>query len=265
MPHGPTILAADGSTYDRAGHRRGLIRLLFQMSAYYAVFGTIFVLTLLMFPKLAYLFPIGGIEEFSANVGAEVSEFNDILTGEIPPTEATQAGGLSNSGPWLMEAVTLFLAMLSTFLLMLPVSWVYKKIHEGDEYDHSIDETTLILPAIFAGIITVVQHSLTLAFALAGIMAGVRFRRALNDTFDGVGLAAGASSIEIAIVITVFFNYTTVLVCIFGDGLESKYEAQRESAKQLEKRRKRELEEEKARRKEEEAEAKALESARNEA
>lgn len=118
---------------------------------------------------------------------------------------------------------------------MLPVSWVYKSIHTDSIYDHSIDTTTLVLPAVVAGIVTVVQHSLALAFSLAGIVAGVRFRRALSDTFDtlfilvsiGVGISAGIKSIEIAIVITVFFNYAAASVCAFGDGLESQHVVQR--------------------------------------
>ena len=98
---------------------------------------------------------------------------------------------------------------------------------------------------------TVVQHSLALAFSLAGIVAGVRFRRALSDTFDtlfilssiGVGIAAGIKSIEIAVVLTVFFNYAAGAVCAFGDGLESQHVVQREirrkqakAAKEAEKR-----------------------------
>jgi hypothetical protein len=91
------------------------------------------------------------------------------------------------------------------------------------------------LPAVVAGIVTIVQHSLALAFSLAGIVAGVRFRRALSDTFDtlfilssiGVGIAAGVKSIEIAVVLTVFFNYASILVCAFGDGLESQHVVQR--------------------------------------
>jgi uncharacterized membrane protein YhiD involved in acid resistance len=60
----------------------------------------------------------------------------------------------------------------------------------------------------------------------------VRFRRALSDTFDtlfilasiGVGISAGVKSIEIAVVLTVFFNYASIGVCAFGDGLESQHE-----------------------------------------
>jgi len=133
--------------------------------------------------------------------------------------------------------------MFSTLLLMLPVSWVYRSIHMNSVYDHSIDPTTLVLPAVVAGIVTVVQHSLALAFSLAGIVAGVRFRRALSDTFDtlfilasiGVGIAAGINSIEIAVILTVFFNYAAVLVCAFGDGLESQHAVHQKILRRYEK------------------------------
>ena len=130
--------------------------------------------------------------------------------------------------------------MISALVLMIPVSWVYKSIHDQSLYDHSLDETTLVLPAVVAGIVTVVQHSLALAFSLAGIVAGVQFRRALSDTFDtlfifvaiGVGIAAGIKSVEIAVVLTVFFNYASVGVCVFGDGLESQHLAREKRLRQ---------------------------------
>ena len=105
--------------------------------------------------------------------------------------------------------------MTATLLLMLPVSWLYKGIHSEGEHDQSLDETTLILPAVVAGIVMVVQHSLALAFSLAGIVAGVQFRRALSDTFDtlfifvaiAVGIAAGIKALDIAFVLTLFFAF----------------------------------------------------------
>jgi hypothetical protein len=178
---------------------------------------------------------VGEISDFSSSsiydleealLSADDEQIEDIVS------EDTRAR-LARGPAWLLESMSLIYAMTSTLLLMLPVSWVYRAIHDGSVYDHSIDTTTLVLPAVVAGIVTVVQHSLALAFSLAGIVAGVRFRRALNDTFDtlfilasiGVGISAGVKSIEIAVVITVFFNYASLGVCAFGDGLESQYEA----------------------------------------
>src|SRR6202007_2628331 len=92
-------------------------------------------------------------------------------------------------------------------------------------------------------IVFIVQHSLALAFSLAGIVAGVQFRRALQDTFDalfilvaiGAGIAAGAHALEIAAVLTIFFAYTTLYVHYFGDGLESDFQARRKAEKKLRK------------------------------
>ena len=79
--------------------------------------------------------------------------------------------------------------------------------------------TVLLLPVVVAGIVIIVQNSLALAFSLAGIVAAVRFRLTLDDSLDaififlaiGAGLAAGISALEIAAVVTIFFNYIMLL------------------------------------------------------
>lgn len=116
---------------------------------------------------------------------------------------------------------------------MLPVSWVHKGIHKINSHDHSLDETMLVLPGIVAAILLVVQHSLALAFSLAGIVASVQFRRALRDTYDalfilvanGNGLAVGVQAQEVAAVLTVFFSYAALYVYYLGEGLESHHAA----------------------------------------
>ena len=116
---------------------------------------------------------------------------------------------------------------------------MHKDIHRASAHDHSLDETVLILPGIVAALVLVVQHSLALAFSLAGIVAGVQFRRALQDTFDalfilvaiGTGIAAGVRALEIAAVLTVFFTYSTLYVHYFGDGLESDFLARKKTEK----------------------------------
>jgi len=219
-----------------AEHRKLLLRMMLKITIYYAILGSALALAASLAPGFADQLPLGGVGEIGdfgsssiydleeALLSADDEEIEDIVT------ESSRAR-LARGPAWLHEALSLIYAMTSTLLLMLPVSWVYRAIHDGSVYDHSIDTTALVLPAIVAGIVTVVQHSLALAFSLAGIVAGVRFRRALSDTFDtlfilasiGVGIAAGVKSIEIAVVITVFFNYASIGVCAFGDGLESQH------------------------------------------
>ncbi len=238
-----------------ARHRNILLRMAGQVTIYYAALGAAVALLITIFPGMVEQLPLGGVGDIADHGSYSVYELEEaLLSADDEELEeiasATTQARLARGPAWLNGAISLVYVMTATLLLMLPVSWVYKAIHTDSVYDHSIDTTTLVLPAVVAGIVTVVQHSLALAFSLAGIVAGVRFRRALNDTFDtlfilssiGVGIAAGVRSIEIAIVLTVFFNYAAIGVCAFGDGLESQYVVQKEirrkiakAAKKLEK------------------------------
>ncbi|MEM9530072.1 MAG: DUF4956 domain-containing protein [Pseudomonadota bacterium] len=218
--------------------RPHLMSLSVRITAYYVVLALLLVGAFNLVPSVAEHFPIGGLEEVARNDPA-LRELNNALVNG----DSARADAIANSdeavGSRLGGAIKLLIAMGCTIALMLPVSWMYQVIHINGEQDHSLDETALILPTVVAGIVTVVQHSLALAFSLAGIVAGVRFRRALSDTFDtlfifvaiGVGIAAGVGSIEIAAVMTMFFNYATLCICLFGDGLETQHAAVKKMAR----------------------------------
>jgi hypothetical protein len=68
--------------------------------------------------------------------------------------------------------------------------------------------------------VIVIVNSIALAFALAGIVAAVRFRSTLEDTKDavyiflaiGTALAAGAQALGIAFVTSVIFNYLVMFM-----------------------------------------------------
>jgi hypothetical protein len=57
-----------------------------------------------------------------------------------------------------------------------------------------------------------------LAFSLAGIVAGVRFRHPLKDSAEttylftaiAVGVACGVNAVEVAAIVSIFFNYTVL-------------------------------------------------------
>jgi hypothetical protein len=237
----------------KAEHKRILRRALARISIYYAVLGALVALLVAVNPGMVDELPLGGVGDIAYYGASNAMELEEAFLSaddeelENIVTETVRAQ-LERGPVWLRSTISLFYAMLSTLLLMLPVSWVYKAIHADSVYDHSIDPTTLVLPAVVAGIVTVVQHSLALAFSLAGIVAGVRFRRALSDTFDtlfilasiGVGISAGIKSIEIAVMLTVFFNYAAVLVCMYGDGIESQYVVEEKIRRQYEKEAKKE-------------------------
>jgi hypothetical protein len=139
----------------------------------------------------------------------------DIFNGKTPATKAIGDNG---------RAFYVATATISALLIMLPVRWVYLAIRRRKDLDQALVETMFILPIAVTGIVFIVQNSLALAFSLAGIVAGVRFRHTLKSPADtlfifiaiGVGLAAGVKAISIALTMTVIFNYT-FLILWMGD------------------------------------------------
>lgn len=218
-------------------------RLFRRLFVYHLMLAAAVVLLVLLFPNFTSQLPVGGVTDL-VDSGDLTVAFGDAIPiykedSEIISTVSKVTRELDRLG----YARQLMMILLGVWLLMLPVSWVHKGIHQVAEQDHSMDETMLILPGVVASIVLVVQHSLALAFSLAGIVAGVQFRRALKDTFDalfilvaiGTGIAAGVKALEIAAVLTVFFTYATLYVYCFGDGLESDYLAQKKMLKKLRK------------------------------
>jgi hypothetical protein len=234
---------ASGRPPDLTLSRRGLgWWLLKRLLAYHLVVAAIVVAALVIYPPTIDILPVGGVSELAEGGEVRFSSADPPSVqpgGEIVQTVLDATGELDQLG----YARRLVIALIGLWVLMLPVSWVHKQIYRDQTYDHSLDETTLVLPGVVAAIVLVVQHSLALAFILAGIVAGVQFRRALQDTFDalfilvaiGVGIAAGVEALEIAAVLSVFFTYATLYVGCFGDGLESDFAARRKSIKQKEK------------------------------
>jgi len=226
-----------------APSRRAGLRLFRKLLIYHVLLIVTLVVVILAAPDFIAQLPIGGVTELVESGDLTVNRVEDVPVNpkdmEIVSSVIRATSELDRLG----YARQLMITLLGVWLLMLPVSWVHKGIHRVSSHDHSLDETMLILPGVVAAIVLVVQHSLALAFSLAGIVAGVQFRRALQDTFDalfilvaiGTGIAAGVKALEIAAILTVFFSYATVYVYFCGDGLESDYAAQRKALKRLRK------------------------------
>jgi hypothetical protein len=158
---------------------------------------------------------------------ADITPLVDPSAGEIT---STMSGGTPLQGriPTGWESVWVTGAsVLGALLIMLPVAWTYILIKRDAGYEESVVHTLLILPVAVAGIVTIVQGSLALAFSLAGIVAAVRFRTTLDDTKDavyvflaiGVGLAAGVQALGVALALSVVFNAVNLVLwkLNFGD------------------------------------------------
>jgi hypothetical protein len=222
------------------------LKLLRKVLVYHLVLAVILVTTAMIYPKFVDLLPVGGVSELverTDRMGIPFGELHETVPPVVDSEIINTVIQATNSFDRMGQGRQLLIVLIGVWLLVLPVSWVHKGIHKHSAHDHSLDETTLILPGIVSAIVLVVQHSLALAFSLAGIVAGVHFRRALQDTFDalfilvaiGTGIAAGVAALEIAAVLTMFFCYSTLYVYYVGDGLESHHEARRKMLKRARK------------------------------
>ncbi|MCC7001562.1 MAG: DUF4956 domain-containing protein [Gemmatimonadaceae bacterium] len=143
-----------------------------------------------------------------------VGAIDQLLTGAsstaAPALPPAAVGAIPTS---ITTAIATAIAMLTAFLSSLPVAWIYTLTRRKKGFQQSVVQTYLILPVVAAGIVILVKSSLPLAFALAGIVAAVRFRTSLDDSKDaagifvviGIGMAAGAVP-PVAWVISVGFN-----------------------------------------------------------
>ena len=175
------------------------------ITAYYVAVAAATAAMLRLYPPLIEVLPIGGAANFGA-VGQSTFE----------PQQAAQA--LQPAQSTLAEGVRLALSIIASFILMLPVTWICMGARRRKDVSQSFIQTILVLPLIVTGIVHVVHNSLALAFSLAGIVAGVRFRHTLKDSAEttylftaiAVGVACGINAVEVAAIISIFFNYTVL-------------------------------------------------------
>lgn len=174
------------------------------ITSFYLVVAAVLTLALMAYPRLLALLPIGGAADFGA-VGQTALD-------PVPP--AAQAPARST----LVEGVKLALSIVASFLLMLPVTWICMGARRRKDVSQSFIQTILVLPMVITGIVHVVHNSLALAFSLAGIVAGVRFRHTLKDSAEttylftaiAVGVSCGINAVEVAAIVSIFFNYTVL-------------------------------------------------------
>ena len=183
-------------------------RLLYWLTAYYLGLSALLIAVGLAYPDVREFLPIGGVEALLA--GPDQGPLGPL------PIGGSQVENLGGSLMWLIIAIA------GSLLAALPVSWTYMEIRARNQYDQSLVETIVILPMVVTGIIIVVHNSLALAFSLAGIAAGVRFRQSLKSPGDvlfillaiAIGLSAGIGAVELAVVMSIAFNYVFLVLWI---------------------------------------------------
>ena len=184
-------------------------KLFVQLTVYYALlFGGAWLI-IYNIPEFQAYLPVGGAQDLINSGGGKSNVLGAVA-------EAAHVKTLGQSLGWMAVAI------LGALITSLPVTWVYMGTRTSDEYDQSIISTILILPSVVTSIVVVVQHSLALAFALGGIAGAVRFKNSLKSSGDalyillsvGIGLASGIGAVELALVMSLAFNYCFLVLWI---------------------------------------------------
>jgi hypothetical protein len=183
-----------------------------------AYYGIVAVIVLL----LVYFFP-GFLDRIAAQGLVDVDQGPTVLQDALAPATA---GTLFASGSMAELALTTVMILLGTLVLMMPVTWVYMSARPIPGHSQTIVQTLIFLPIVVAGIVFMVQHSLALAFSLAGVMAAVRFRTTLRDTRDVVyiflsivvGFSAGVQSLAVGALVSIVFNLVILITWRYDYG-----------------------------------------------
>jgi len=182
----------------------GLLIPLAMIMLYYGLLIGAMAYLLNRFPGIAEFFPVGGVDELAAS-GAT---FEAIFSGADDRVFSTS------------DPLRLLFASIGAIVLTVPVSWAYFITSKARTIDQSFLQTIMILPVVVTGISMVVLNSLPLAFALAGVVAAVRFRFTLRQPSDAmyifvaiaIGLGSGIGALGVALVISFAFVISTLVI-----------------------------------------------------
>ena len=185
--------------------------LFWKVALYYGVLiALLLVLVGVIQPEWLKYLPVGGLEGLSNSTEAMA---DNVYLG--------QALALNHQPqPFFENAFNLFSAMIGSLVVAIPMRWVYLAKGLGKPSDPEIASGLLALPLVVTAIVFCIKYSLPLAFALVGILAGLRVKTELNCKSDsyfsfasiGVGLAVGAGYLAIALVLAAFFSLTMLVV-----------------------------------------------------
>lgn len=181
------------------------------IALYYTFWAALMTFLLVRFPGIRDFFPVGGLGDLAGKV--------DNPFAPVYPDVADAV--LTRQAP-----LRLAIASVGAGILIVPVSWVYFITSRTKEVDQSFVQTIVIMPIVVTGISMIVLNSLALAFSLAGIVAAVRFRFALEQPAHamyifvaiGIGLGCGIGSLGVAGIISIAFVYANLTLWKFEYG-----------------------------------------------
>jgi hypothetical protein len=191
-----------------------------QLAIYFAVVLGVMIVLVESRPDLLRYLPLGGIDALN---GVEVTELQDLAPDETAERQAAPNKSMSaEDAANKVEFIILFVVghLTGTLVIMLPITWTYRAMNFDTGFSKTFVRALIVLPICATTIVLLIQDSLALAFGLAALVAAVRFRVALSEAMDGififaaicVGLAAGIGYLGVALIMSIFFCFTNLIL-----------------------------------------------------
>ncbi|MGH7694684.1 MAG: DUF4956 domain-containing protein, partial [Gemmatimonadaceae bacterium] len=169
--------------------------------AYYVVLAAALALTWRYSPAVRHLLTGTSLADLAAGPSGAAQALTDAP--RIVSAESLQ-----------QQITGTLLALAGALITAIPVAWSYSLTRRRRGFAQSMGQILVLLPVAVAGMVTLIQSSVALAFSLAGIVAVLRFRNALDDVKDGVyifvcisiGIAAALGALTIGLLTSFVFN-----------------------------------------------------------
>ena len=185
-----------------------------RLAIYFFILFTALIVGLQVAPEVFKYLPFGGRDALGpSTTGPTAAELLRSVSGDV--ANAAEANNLTS-----IETVILFVVahLTGTLLLMLPITWTYVAVNWDIGFRRGFVRALMILPLCATTVVLLIQDSLALAFGLAALVAAVRFRVSLDEAMDGififaavcVGLAGGIGYLGVALIMSLFFCFTSV-------------------------------------------------------
>lgn len=211
------------------------LQLIARLLLFYGTFVAVVVLLLVTDSGFLQYLPFGGLDAIKGPP-VEITETSLRVPREL--LEVRRPQGELTSDEILSMIVFLATTLVTTILVMLPVTWTYTATRFDSGPSKVFVRTLLLLPICATTVVLLIQDSLPLAFGLAALVAAVRFRVNLPETIDGififaaicVGLAGGIGYMGVALIMTMIFTLTNAVLWQIDYGRNPVDEARRKAA-----------------------------------
>ena len=179
-------------------------RLFWKIAVYYGFFLALVLYSGLTHPEWMRFLPFGGLDVLQdSRIPVDSGEIVDQLLTTEKPID------------FISDSMNLFSALVGCIVVMIPIRWLYMTDGLKESWNENVATSQLVLPLIVTCIVYIVKFSLPLAFALAGIFAGVRYRTSLKSQTDAyftfaciaVGLSAGTRALGIGLIMAMVFAF----------------------------------------------------------